>query len=373
MSLIHISNPGYQATDVTRLPVERVWLYQPECEWTYSHHPHLAYFNGRYYAMWSNGRRDEDAPGQRVLLATSTDFYSWSTPVPLLDSTPGRHSERVMTAAGFHQHAGRLIAYIGQYEYRAECLDNGQRRAGDCGHQGTTLLAMSTVDGAQWEGPVDLRLPIVPNHGPQAIVSGHLIISGNISFPYTDDPAGLTGWRMAGIFPPALASTVVDDSESFWQVQQMMGWPVGLCEGAFYQTDDGVVHMLLRSNTEWLWQTESRDNGATWSAPSPTEFSDNATKFHFGRLPDGRFYYVGCPDPTPLWRRNPLVLSLSADGYCFNWHILLADTPYVSRAEGMHKGGDYGYPHTLIHDDALLIIVSRQKEAIELLRMAIPR
>ena len=369
MTSMPISNPGYSTASAARLPVERAWLYRPETEWTYSHHPHLASFGGRLFAIWSNGRRDEDAPGQRVLLSTSEDFHTWSPPTPLLDAQPGMHGELVLTAAGFHQHAGRLIAYVGSYEYRPECLDRGQRQPGDSGHTGTTLLAMSTADGARWTGPVDLHLPIVPNHGPQRTASGRLIISGNISFPFTDDPSGLAGWRMAGIYPAGMADGIVDDSESFWRVQAAMGWPAGLCEGSFFQTDDGVLHMLLRSQTERLWLTESRDDGATWSAPAPSGFSDNATKFHFGRLPDGRFFYVGCPDPEPRWRRSPLVVSLSSDGARFDRHGILADTPYARRADGMHKGGEYGYPHTLVHAGALHVIVSRQKEGVEALRV----
>lgn len=367
MTSAPISNPGYSAATAGRLPVEQAWLYRPESEWTYSHHPHLAFFGNRYFAIWSNGRRDEDAPGQRVLFSTSADFRTWTVPTPLLDVQQGRHSERVLTAAGFHQHLGRLVAYVGCYEYRPECLDHGQRRPGDQGHMDTTLLAMTTTDGVQWDGPVDLHLPIVPNHGPQRTASGRLIISGNISFPYTDDPGGLRNWRMTGIYPPALAAGIVDDSESFWQVKAAAGWSAGLCEGSFYQTGDGGLHMLLRSNTERLWVTESRDDGTTWSAPVPTEFSDNATKFHFGRLPDGRFYYVGCPDPDRRWQRCPLVLSLSDDGVCFDRHFILADTPYTRRADGLHKGGEYGYPHTLVQGGTLHVIVSRRKEAVEVL------
>ena len=228
---------------------------------------------------------------------------------------------------------------------------------------------MTTTDGARWDGPIDLHLPIVPNHGPQPTASGRLIISGNISFPYTDDPVGLDGWRMAGIYPPEMAAGIVDDSESFWQVQTAAGWPVGLCEGSFFQTDDSVLHMLLRTNTERLWLTQSRDDGVSWSSPGPTDFSDNATKFHFGRLPDGRFVYVGCPDPEPRWRRSPLVLSLSDNGARFDRHLILADSPYEQRAQGIHKGGDYGYPHSLIQGDALYVIVSRRKEAVEVLRL----
>jgi hypothetical protein len=65
------------------------------------------------------------------------------------------------------------------------------------------------------------------------------------------------------------------------------------------------------------------------------------------------------------------VLSLSEDGECFDRHVILADdsTSYKQCAAGMHKGGDYGYPHTLVHDGCLLVIVSRRKEAIEVLRL----
>lgn len=57
-----------------RPKVETVFLSRPETGWTYSHHPHLAFFKGRFYAIWSNGRKSEDQPGQRVLISTAADF-----------------------------------------------------------------------------------------------------------------------------------------------------------------------------------------------------------------------------------------------------------------------------------------------------------
>jgi len=362
-----ITNCYQSDAPLPRLAVERTWLYQPAAEWSYSHHPHLTVFDGRLYAIWSNGRRDEDAPGQRVLLATAEDVSSWSAPRALLGPLLGEHSEVVLTAAGFHQHAGQLIVYLGRYEYQAAVMADARRPEGDRGHQDTGLWAMTTTDGEAWSAPRALGVPIVPNHGAQATASGRLIISGNVMFPYTDDPAGLAGWTATGIYPPG--EPVVDDSEGFWRIQERQGWPVGLCEGSFFQTDDGILHMLLRSNTDRLWVTESADDGASWSAPQITGFTDNATKFHFGRLPDGRFYYVGCPDPDPLWTRSRLVLSLSEDGIRFDRHFVIADEPYEQRQPGLHKGGDYGYPHTLAHDGHLYVIVSRRKEAVEVIRI----
>ncbi len=54
-----------------KLPVERVDLYRPEHEWTYSHHASITFYKGRFYAIWSNGREHEDYPGQRVLIASA--------------------------------------------------------------------------------------------------------------------------------------------------------------------------------------------------------------------------------------------------------------------------------------------------------------
>jgi hypothetical protein len=353
-----------------KLPVDQAWLYRPETEWTYSHHPSVAWHGGRYYAMWSNGRKDEDAPGQRVLYSTSEDFANWTDPVPLVDTRMGEHSELVLTAGGFHSHGETLTAYFGQWEYSPEALAGNSRPNSDTAHRNVRLNAITTEDGAHWSAPIDLGLPVVSNHPPTATRSGRLILCGHTAYPYTDDPGGLTGWRMTGIYPPEMAAGLFDDSEGFHLVRKKTGWPAGgLCEGSFYQTDDAVLHMLLRSGTDRLWVTESGDDGATWSPPVPTEFTDNVAKFHLGRLPDGRFYYVGNPDPEPRGRRNPLVLSISNDGVRFDAHYILADAEYQASQPGKYKGGTYAYPHSLIYDGHLCVIVSVGKESVLALRV----
>jgi hypothetical protein len=221
----------------------------------------------------------------------------------------------------------------------------------------------------------DIGIPVNPNHPPQRTASGRLIICGNISFPWTDDRSGLAGWRMTGIYPEAMAATIKDDPASFWEVARRQGWPAALCEGSFFQTDDGVLHMLLRNTgregpayRHRLWLTESRDDGIKWSSPVETDFSDTDAKFHLGRMPDGRFYYLGNPVGGG---RTPLALSLSRDGVTFDRHFILGDSHYESRRPGAAKGGEYGYPHSLVRDGHLHVIVSRQKEAVEVLRVAL--
>lgn len=368
-----ITNSWDRGLAHVKLAAESTFLYAPERDddWHYSHHPFLTHFAGTYYAMWSSGWRNEDDVGQKVMVATSEDFQTWSKPRVLIPTARGQYSDMVRYAEGWHRHAGTLVAYYAQFEYDPAALVDGHRTKGDRRHMNTRLFAVTSTDGVSWSEPIDTGLRMGPNHGPEALASGRLLISTSFTYPYTDDSSGLAGWRMSGLYPKEMESEIVDDSEWIWKMKEIQKWPNVLCEGSWYQTDDSVVHMLLRSNTGRLWVTESIDNAVTWSAPSPTSFTNSSSKFHCGRLPDGRFYWVGNPDSDSPHGRCPLALLLSRDGVHFDRHFILADesTLYEQRLEGMHKGGQYGYPHSLIFDGAFHVIVSREKEAVQVFRV----
>jgi len=347
---------NYDSKAVIRhLKIERVTIYSPEKEWLYNHHPSIVEFKGKLIAIWSDGLIDEDSPGQRVLFSLTGNFQKWPAPNVLANPSKTANGElTVLTAAGFHKFKDTLVAYYGEYKK---------------GHTDTRLWAKVTTDGVHWSEPVDMHLPLIPNHGPEAIKSGRLIISGNFSFPFTDAPKGLSGWKMTSFYPDSLYKQ--DNSITFYKPAKKLNLPP-LCEGSFFQTDDQVIHMLLRvTGKGWkgrLWLTESRDDGTTWSKPTETAFSDNDSKFHFGRLPDKRYYYVGIPDTLHHYDRNPLVLALSDDGKYFNKQYVIADELYKLKREGLWKGGQYGYPHTMVWKGYLYVIISRQKESIEVIR-----
>ena len=218
----------------------------------------------------------------------------------------------------------------------------------------THLWAVTSTDGEHWSQRIDMNIPVNPNHGPEKTMSGRLIISGNFTFPYTDDASGLRGWKMSSFYPDSLYKE--DNPGTFYAPAEKEGLPP-LCEGSFYQTDDSILHMLLRvTGKGWkgkLWLTESQDDGQKWSFPTETLFTDNDSKFHFGRLPGGKFYYVGIPDTVHHYARTPLVLSTSADGKVFNQSYLVANDVYHMKQVGLYKGGQFGYPHTFISDDYL--------------------
>ncbi|UEG54087.1 exo-alpha-sialidase [Mucilaginibacter daejeonensis] len=337
-----------------RLNIERSMVFVPQETWLYSHHPSIISFKGKLIALWSNGLKDEDSPGQRVVYAVSKDMKQWSKPMELASPSKYNDTLNVLTAAGMYEYKGTLVAYYGEYT-----LHRTQ----------TKLWAKTTTDGEHWSKPKDLNLPVIPNHGPQKLKSGRLLICGNFSYPYSDDPTGLSGWKMNSFYDPSLYTQ--DNPSTFYAPAQKNGFPP-LCEGSYFQTPDSVIHLLMRvTGKGWkgkLWLTQSNDNAQTWTKPIETQFSDNDSKFHFGQLPDGRFYYVGIPDTLHHYDRNPLILTISKDGKVFDKSYVIANELYHLRTEGLWKGGQYGYPHTIIHQGYMYVIISRQKEAVEVIR-----
>ena len=338
-----------------------------EKNWHFCHHPEIGAFRGQLYAMWSNAPVGEDELGQRILYARSADGQHWSEPEILCRRIPGEDQPRVLTAAGWLDQGDSLAAYFASYEYETEEIRT-DRQGNSLLGKGivrTRLFAQTTADGVHFADPVDLQVPLCPNFGPQRTKGGRLIITGNWAHAVTDRPDGVTpgSWALHGFDPgqPLLRTPVRDDPDYFGYVSQTAGLP-GLCEGAFYQTDDGALHMLYRSSEDYLYYSVSEDEGDSWSFPEKTGFTNCRSKFVLGRLPDGRFYYIG--NPKPGSGRNPLVLSLSEDGKVFDRHFLIESDPCERKYSGFVKNGAYAYPHSAVLNHTLYVVYSIYKEDV---------
>ena len=129
--------------------------------------------------------------------------------------------------------------------------------------------------------------------------------------------------------------------------------------------------MMLRTDQMRLAVSESRDDGVTWSEPQWTGCTDSRSRNQFGRLPDGRFFGLTCPDGAD-YARTPLVLAVSEDGLAFDRHFVLGDEPdRPPRMPGMHKVGRYGYPYMHVRGDSAFAIYSVAKEDIAVCRFGL--
>jgi len=190
-------------------------------------------------------------------------------------------------------------------------------------------------------------------------------LPGNISFPWTEDPSGLSGWEKTGI--PRLPDNYVDAPirflESFKYREDTVQW----LEASFYELKNGTLRMMFRTDKKRLGVSESHDNGLTWSEPVLTNYTDNHNRFRFGSLPDGRIFGLTTPDPDGI--REPLVLAVSEDGQNFAKHYVIGDEePTEARIKGRWKYGRYGYPSHCFYEDYMFVIYTINKEDVAISR-----
>src|SRR3569832_342377 len=99
-----ITNTYQTEAAVPHLKIERSMIYTPGKSWLYNHHPSIIHFKGKFIAIWSDGLKDEDSPGQRVVYSSSTDFFHWSEAKPLASPGKVNDTSTVLTAAGLYQY-----------------------------------------------------------------------------------------------------------------------------------------------------------------------------------------------------------------------------------------------------------------------------
>jgi hypothetical protein len=108
--------------------VKGVYPYRPAFQCTYSHHSSLTFFQGRFFAIWSNGHTNEDDLGQRVLLSTSEDFDHWTEPRPLLISLSrdgARFGKHHIIGGEHNSHRRPGHAKGGEYGYPTSLVHEG--------------------------------------------------------------------------------------------------------------------------------------------------------------------------------------------------------------------------------------------------------
>ncbi|TWT34666.1 golvesin C-terminal-like domain-containing protein [Blastopirellula retiformator] len=306
-------------------------------------HNYLTYFDGRYWAMWSDGPEVEDRVGQRVAYATSKDGLMWSEPQYMTPVPPnsGEDSPLYNTRSaegfrwisrGFWQRDGQLLALCS--------LDEG---AGFFGKSLELRAFRWDEPQQQWIDHALVHKNAINNFPPKKIPTGEWMMSRR-TYDYSRHGVEfLTGgvdaidkWES---FPVLGSSQELAAEEPYWWV-----------------LPDGRLTALFRDNWQrgYLYRSFSSDNGRTWSRPLQTDFPDARSKFSGVRLADGRYVLVSNPHPK---RRDPLALSISDDGVVFTKMGYLVGRRHVD------------YPHVIEQDGHVLVAFAGGKRTVEVLKI----
>lgn len=361
---LRISNHYSPGMVRPKLPASVHLVHEPDDGRSYHHHPFLIRFRGRFFLCFSSGTLHEDDVDQQVVYTASDDIVHWDE-VRVL-AAPAHPETELLIPQGVHVHEDTLVVYYLKLAYSPDVLRDGHRRMGSRGRSLCGFFCKTTTDGVNWsdEQPLDAfggNMPV------RRLKNGRLFSCGGQYQAWTDNPDGVHGWHRVQVFPDGWGNAPGQARDEDDLPGLVSDTHVSLCEGSCIQQDDGTLWLYLRSATPWLWACKSSDNGETWSLPEKTDFSDNRTKFFMDRLPDGRFFYVGTPDPFPPRTRHVLALSLSEDGLDWTEHYLLADAQYKGSYPGIDKNGVYGYPSVVVEDKMMYVAFSINKEMIAVL------
>ncbi len=358
-----------------KLKTQQSVIFSPTVEWRFAHIPHVTWFKGKFYVMWASGHINEDDVGQVVRYAVSDDFIHWQPHKILVGpvKSSGKY-DGVLSPNGWHVHGDTLVAYFMSFEEDESTLVDGRRFVPPSRHLNFQNFYMTTTDGENWSDYAP-REGGGGNHSNILLSDGNLLSCENNICTISSNHDGISGWEKIEMFQRGYPNrpSVVPEGGLDPAVDQPAGVVrddrVGLCEACPVELPDGRIVCFYRSGTPHLWATFSEDAGRSWSLPEPTEFTDNRTKFHISRLPNGKYYYIGTPDPFPPRTRHVLALSLSGDGLDYDQHFLLDDTQYKGKYVGLDKAGIYGYPTSIVRDGHLHIVFSICKEQIVAMRL----
>src|SRR5262245_20516064 len=76
--------------DLKVIPAKTSSVYHAAAgQWQFNLHSYIAHHDGRFWAIWSSGRVDEDSPSQLIRYATSADGHHWSGARILADDADG--------------------------------------------------------------------------------------------------------------------------------------------------------------------------------------------------------------------------------------------------------------------------------------------
>ena len=171
-----------------------------------------------------------------------------------------------------------------------------------------TYTCRSTDDGKTWETPVKLSTPWCGCiHSMIQMKTGRIVLVGQEIIPQ---------WRHATVM------WVSDDLGKSWQRGDVLDYGIGAhdhagsIEATVIERKDGSLYLLLRTESGFLWEANSRD-GLKWTGLQTTKIASVTCCPQMARLSDGRIALLwNAPprhDPNNGASRVELSLAFSED------------------------------------------------------------
>lgn len=225
-----------------------------------------------------------------------------------------------------------------------------------------TFWQRSADGGAHWTAAAELVAGDTGGRGP--VKNKPLLLrDGAILAPASTEK---DGWRCF--------TDRSDDGGASWQrspdvpldCEGLRG--AGVIQPTLWQSDDGSVHMLMRSGEGVLFASHSTDGGRSWAPAQKTALANNNSGVDLARLADGRLVLAGNPVADNWGARSAMALRLSADdGRSWSEPQLLE---YL-RCDVNAPWAEFSYPAVIACGDEVLVSYTWKRRTIAVWRLRV--
>lgn len=142
----------------------------------------------------------------------------------------------------------------------------------------------------------------------------------------------------------------------------------GLIQPTLWESQPGVIHMLIRSTEGFIYRSDSEDNGATWSVAYPIDLPNNNSGIDLVKMKNGHLILVYNPVTGNWAQRTPLVCSISKDnGFTWEDRIILDHNEDPQNRED----GEFSYPAIVAYRDNVYITYTWKRRSIMFYKLKI--
>jgi len=128
----------------------------------------------------------------------------------------------------------------------------------------------------------------------------------------------------------------------------------GFIQPTLWESEPGIVHMLVRSTFGYVYRSDSEDGGRTWAPLYRTELPNNNSGLDLVKLSDGTLVLAFNPVPDNWGARTPLSLAVSLDNGETWPHLLEIES----------EAGEFSYPAIIKTGRGIAVTYTWNRERI---------
>lgn len=315
--------------------------------------------NGRLWAAWYTGGRDEDRQNYVILNTSSDDGKSWQT-VLVLDPD-GDGPLRAWDPCLWHDPTGKLWVFWSQERMGPITMGDNNKR----GIATIATFAITTTDSGkaspEWTKPrlishgVMLNKPTVTTKGQwlMPIATWGNRLSDRV---LTSSDKGATFTELGATGTPDVNARAAD-------------------EHIIIERKDGSLWMLVRGNFQreqkpasYIGESVSKDGGKSWTDVTPSTIPHPVARFCIRRLASGKLLLIRNNPPDGKTRSHLTAFLSEDDGATWKGGLLIDERDQVSYPDLVQAGDGSVY---LIYDRErkgareILMAVFKEQEVME--------